>query len=277
MRIHWALGLFLAFAIPIRAQQAKDTPFVPLEVLSAKTIAVAVDWPAANWREKASVQADGENFLRGWKRYRVVRLSEGPDLIALVVVEPVGRTGGFWKRLAYALSLGAQAYALSAQNYEQCYGQAVGNQIDLTCTGYSPALTLAAAPPPPPPNYVLGGSILVFDGTFLRTRAPVPEPLMVAEADNHGNAPLIGAGKRMRRMIEENEKLQAGRMETINALLAKVHELSVASGLAPSEEPKCASRISTRIGADKNMLGHIERGDFQDVEGLFSQLCQQKP
>jgi hypothetical protein len=40
----------------------------------------------------------------------------------------------------------------------------------------------------------------------------------------------------MRRAIEENEKLQAGRMATVNALLAKIHELVPANGISQSEE-----------------------------------------
>jgi hypothetical protein len=272
MRIPLGLGLLFAFAISVNAQQPNSPPSVPLEVLNAKTIAIAVYWPDASWREKASVQADGENFLRRWKRYKVIRLSEKPDLIALVAVEPVGSAGGFWKRLAYALSIGAQAYARSVDNYEHCHGLANGDRVDVTCYGYSP--TPAAAPPPPPPSYVLSGSILLFDGRFLRTGDPVPEPLLVAEADNHGSAPLIGAGKRLRGMIEENEKLQVGRMATVNALLAKIHELATASGLSQPGEAACAEKISTRIGANKNMLARIEHGDFQDVGQLFRELCE---
>jgi hypothetical protein len=276
MRIPLGLGLLLAFAIPAGAQQSNGLPSVPLEVLSAKTIAVAVYWPDATWQDKVSVQADGENFLRRWKRYKVIRLSEGPDLIALVAVEPVGRTGGFWKSLAYALSVGAQAYAQSSQNYEQCQGQTSGDQVNITCYGYNPVP--ATPPPPPPPNYVLSGSILLFDGKFLRAGGPVPEPLLFAEADSRGSAPLIGAGKRLRRMIEESEKSQAGRMATVNALLAKIHELSVANGFPLSEEPGCAEKISTRIGADKNLLARVEHGDFQDIETLFRELCEvEKP
>ncbi len=178
----WLAFLFAVFALPVAARppqnHASAQAFVPFEVLQAKTIAVTVYWPDAGWRDKAEVQAEGENFLRHWKRYKVVRLSQGPDLIALVAVEPVGRSGGFWKTLAYALSVGAAAYARSAQNYEHCQGQISGSQVgngenyqvDTTCYGYNP--TPAAVPPPPPPNYVLSGPILLFDGKFLRTKAP---------------------------------------------------------------------------------------------------------
>jgi hypothetical protein len=270
------LGLVAIFTASLPAQQkpASD-PFVPLEVLNAKTIAVAVYWPGAGWKEKAEVQGDGENFLRHWKRYQVVRITQNPDLIALVNVEPVGRSGGYWRTLAYALAVGAQGFARSSENYEHCQGQMNSDQVNVTCYGY--ATSPSAPPPPPPPNYVLSGSIMLFDGGFLRTGSPVPEPLLFAEADDRGSAPLIGAGKRMRRMIEDNEKLLATRMATVNALLAKVHELAAAAGLAPSDEPGCAGKISTRIGADKNMLNRLERRDFSDVERLFSGLCAGTP
>jgi hypothetical protein len=272
MRIHWALGLILAFASPIKAQQTIRAPFVPFGVLDAKTIAVAVYWPNAGWKEKAEVQSDGENFLRKWHRYEVVQLSESPDLIALVTVEPVRRSGGFWRMLAYSLAVGAQAYARSAQNYEHCQGQINGDQINATCYGYNP--TPAAAPPPPPPNYVIGGSILVFDGKFLRADGPIPEPLLFAAADNHGSKPLIGAAKRLQQMIEQAEKVLPDRMAIVDALLAKIHELALTDGLQQSEEPGCADKISTRIGADKNMLARLAHLDLQDVGVLFGELCK---
>jgi hypothetical protein len=275
MRIHWALGLILAFASPIKSQQTTRAPFVPFDVLDAKTIAVAVYWPDAGWKDKADVQADGENFLRKWNRYKVVRLSESPDLIALVTVEPARQSGGFWKMLAYSLSVGAQAYARSAQNYEHCQGQINGDQINATCYGYNPTSTVA--PAPPPPNYVIGGSILVFDGKFLRGAGPIPEPLLFAAADNRGSRPLIGAAKRLRQMIEQAEKALPDRMGTVDALMAKIHEFSLASGLAQSEEPACDDRISTRIGADKNMLARVEQRNFQDVGALFEELCKSRP
>lgn len=262
--------------LPVAGQQSASLPvvtaFVPIDVTSAKTMAVAVYWPDAGWKEKAEVQADGESFLRKWKRYKVVRVSESPDLIALVTVEPVGRSGGFWRTLAYSLSVGAQAYARSAQNYETCNGQINGDQVSATCYGHNQPQ--AEAPAPAPPNFVLAGSILIFDGKFLHAGGPIPEPLLFASADNHGSRPLIGAAKRLRQMIEQAEKVLPDRMATVNALDAKIHELAIADGLPQPEELGCADKISKRIGADKNMLGRLEHRDFQDVEVLFNQLCK---
>ena len=143
-----------------------------------------------------------------------MRISESPDLIALVTVEPTSRSAGFWRTLAYAMAIGAQAYARSAQNYERCQGQANGGEINLTCYGYATGAP-SAPPPPPAPNYILGGTIMVFDGKFLRTGAPIPEPVMFAEADNRGNMPLIGAAKRMRQMVEQAQKVKPDRMAAV--------------------------------------------------------------
>jgi len=130
---------------------------------------------------------------------------------------------------------------------------------------------------PPPPNYVIAGSILVFDGKFLRAGGPIPEPLLFAVADHHGSKPLIGAANQLREMIEQAEKALPDRMRTEEALMAKIHEVSVANGLPQSEELACDDGISTRIGADKNMLGRIEQHNFQDVGALFEELCKKRP
>lgn len=270
--------VFLAlFAFPLAAQQASapksDAPYVPAEVLSAKTIAVSVYWPDASWRDKAEVQGDGEAFLRKWKRYKVVRVSQNPDLIAMVTVEPTTASGGFWAKLASALAVGAQAYAQSARNYEQCQGQASGGQVNINCYGYSTG-TASAPPPPRGPTYVLGGTILLFDGKFLRTGAPIPEPLMFAEAESRGRMPLIGAAKRMREMIEQATKLDPVRLAAANALIAKVHELAVASGLPQAEEQGCSQKIALEMHKSDAMLNRLERGDVSDVGKLYRDLCE---
>jgi hypothetical protein len=276
--MRWLLrlaALFTVVTFPATGQQSASPPagaaFVPMDVISAKTMAVAVYWPDAGWKDKAEVQADGERFLRRWKRYKVVRLSESPDLIALVTVEPVGEAGGFWRTLAYSLSVSAQAYARSSQNYEHCHGQINGNQLDTTCYGYNPPP--AATPAQAPPNFVLGGSILIFDGRFLRAGGPISEPLLFASADSHGSRPLIGAAKRLRQMIEQGATALPDRLATVDALIAKVHELFVVSKLPESEEAECSQKISQRIGTDPNMLGRVEQRDFGDVEKLFPVIC----
>lgn len=75
-------------------------------------------------------------------------------------------------------------------------------------------------------------------------------------------------------MIEQADKALPDRMRTVEALMAKIHELSLASGLAQSEEPACDDRIATRIGADKKMVARFEQRNFQDVGALFEELCK---
>jgi predicted hydrocarbon binding protein len=74
--------------------------------------------------------------------------------------------------------------------------------------------------------------------------------------------------------FEQNADIVHERMATVNALVAKVHELSVASQLPESDEPACAQKISQQIGANSEMLAHLEQRDFSDVETLFGQLCE---
>ena len=69
------------------------------------------------------------------------------------------------------------------------------------------------APGPLLPSTVFTGSILVFDGEDLRAwrqtkyEAEMPHPIMVAFAADHGgSAPLIGAGKTLRKMIDTAAK-----------------------------------------------------------------------
>jgi hypothetical protein len=119
---------------------------------------------------------------------------------------------------------------------------------------------------------VLAGSILIFDGKFLRAGGPIPEPLLFADADNHGSRPLIGAAKRLR-MIEQGPQVFPDRMATVNALNAKIHELAVANKLSDSEEAECNLKMSQQIGANRDMLGSVERLDFTDVERLFPAVC----
>jgi hypothetical protein len=265
-----ALAVISTTTVSSHEKPAADV-YVPLEILRAQTIAVAVYGPDAGWKDKAEVQAEGEGFLRHWKRYRVVRMTESPDIIALVNVEPVGRTGGYWRTLAYALAVGAQAFARSSQNYETCNGQINGDQVNATCYSHNSAPD--TPPPPPPPNYVLSGSIMLFDGAFLRTGAPIPEPSLFANAGRRGYRPLIGAAKYLRATIEQGDRLLAGRMATVDALLAKVHQLAVAEHLSPADEAACNDKISRQIGSNKDTVARVERRDFTDVEKLFPEMC----
>jgi hypothetical protein len=269
------LAALLLVASTGQQRTTVDVPFVPAQILTAKTISVVVYWPDAGWRDKADVQGDGESFLKHWGRYKVVRTSESPDLIAVVTVEPVKRSGGFWRALAYGLAVGAEAYARSAQNYQRCSGQTDGEQFSATCygSGYVPPPPSA----PPAPQYVLNGSILVFDGNFLRTGAPIPEPLLFANSDGKGSAPLIGAAKQLQKMIDRAASVEGSRMDTVNAFEAKIHELAAASHLPATEQAECIQKISVQIGQDHAKLARLEKRDFSDTETLFKGLCAPRP
>jgi hypothetical protein len=64
------------------------------------------------------------------------------------------------------------------------------------------------------------------------------------------------------------------RMATVNILVTKVHELSVAGQLPESDEPPCAQKIAEQFRANGEMLARLERRDFSDVERLFGQFCE---
>ena len=74
--------------------------------------------------------------------------------------------------------------------------------------------------------------------------------------------------------FEQTADIVHERMATVNALMTKVHELSVANQLPGSEEPACAQKISQQIGAHSEMVARLEQRDFGDVERLFVQLCE---
>ena len=113
----------------------------------------------------------------------------------------------------------------ASQAGEHCSAQSYGTLATADChtTPAPPALT---------PGVVLRGSILLFDGGdfrewakavsydhYLRTGQSVPfmtalkdsgvslpKPIMSALADGRGSRPLIGAGKKLRKMIDEATK-----------------------------------------------------------------------
>jgi len=74
--------------------------------------------------------------------------------------------------------------------------------------------------------------------------------------------------------FEQNADIVHERMARVNALVAKVHELSVASGLPEAEGPACEQKITKQIGANSEMLARLEERDFSDVEKLFGQFCK---
>jgi len=280
--LFWLAFLFAAFALPVAAQRHSPQPFVPLGVLQARTIAVAVYWPDGTPSATHEVQAEGEQFLRQWNRFLVVPVLAKPDLVALVTVSPMSRGAGFWRMLGYSLAVGAVQMAASRQNYENCQAEViaspqVGNtrnfHVDSSCYGYAYAAQPQAVPPPPGPSYVLSGSILLFDGGFLKTNGPIPEPLLFAQADNHGSKPLIGAAKRLQKEIDDSAKLLAQRMATVNSLMARIHVLAASQNLSAGEEQACDAVISQQIGSDPQMRARLEHGKFADTDRFFSALC----
>jgi len=64
------------------------------------------------------------------------------------------------------------------------------------------------------------------------------------------------------------------RMSTVNVLVAKVHDLSVADRLPESDEAACTQKIAEQLRANSEMLARLERRDFTDVERLFRQFCE---
>lgn len=278
----WLAFLFAVFALPAAAQRSSLQTFVPLDVLQARTIAVAVYWPDGTPSATQEVQAEGEQFLRQWNRFLVVPVVAKPDLVALVTVSSVSRGAGFWRMLGYSLAVGAVQMAASQRNYENCEAEVsaspqVGNtknfHVDSSCYGYAYAPQQQAVPPPPGPSYVLSGSILLFDGGFLKTNGPIPEPLLFAQADNHGRKPLIGAAKRLQKEIDDSAKSLAQRMTTVNSLMARIHVLAAGQNLSASEEQACDAVISQQIGSDPQMRARLERGKFEDTDRIFSSLC----
>lgn len=263
------------------AHENSKLPLVPLPVLQAKTIAVVVYWPNSAQSDRSEVQSEGEQFIRQWNRYAVVPVDAKPDLVALVTVSPVMRGPGFWRMLAYSLAASASQLSASQQNYEHCQAQVsrfgTGNSqtydVDSSCYGYAPQPQARQLPPPPAPSEVLSGSILLFDGGFLKTNGPIPEPLLFAQADNHGSEPLIGAAKRLRKEIDGSTKLLAQRMAAVNLLMERIHVLAASQNLTPNEEQACDAVVAQQIGGNPQMRTRLEERKLDDTDRLFSALC----
>lgn len=280
MLSHLVLTLAISASSLFAAHGNPKSQFVPLPVLQAKTIAVAVYWPNGTPSVKGEVQAEGEQFIRQWNRYLVVAVDAKPDLVALVTVSPVRQGAGFWRMLAYSLAVGASQFAASQQNYEHCRSEITGfgsgnfrtYNMDSSCYGYAPQAA-RELPPPPGPRSVLSGSILLFDGGFLKTNGPIPEPLLFAQANNHGSEPLISAAKRLQKEIDDSTKLLAARMAVVNSLAARIHVLAAGQNLTANEEQACDMSISQQIGSNPQMRSRLEQGKFDDTDRLFSALC----
>jgi hypothetical protein len=176
---------------------AEPTQIVPPQVIFAKTIAVRVYYPSGAIPDVNEVKLEAEQFLRKWHRYEVIENAEKADLTVEVAVEPLRVEPTFWQRVAWGMA--------ASQAGAHCSTQFYGNQAYTNC--YT-----TPAPAPLMPAVVLNGSILLFDGNDLRKwkdagpDGPTPEPIMAALADGHGSRPLIGAGKKLRKMIDEATK-----------------------------------------------------------------------
>lgn len=235
------LGLLLVcmFALPLHAQQPQ-TIFpaqIPERILAAKTVALVVSWPEGSWQERLEIQGDGQDFLRKWKRYKVVEDSmiqeqfhgipginvPRPELVAVVVVKPLAWRASTGRSFLAGLFAGMQAFGAAQPIQTYCSGTetAIGDgqhaSLSADCTSYVPPASASSPVQPVWPSYVYGGSIVIFDGpefdTYasriaLTSAAPIatPEPLLVALADDHGSEPLLRAAKRLRKAIDTAEK-----------------------------------------------------------------------
>jgi hypothetical protein len=215
-----------------------------------------VSWPEGSWHDRLEIQADGQDFLRKWKRYHVVEDStvweqfhglQGvstppPDLVAVVVVKPLAWRPSAGRGFLAALFAGMQTMGAAQPIQTYCSGTAtaIGDgmhaSVSANCTTYAPLLEQAPVVQSVWPSYVYGGSILVFDGLqfdnyeLLVREAqdnearylhggqlvgsngariadqPMPNPVLVALADDRGSTPLLTAAKRLRKAIETAEK-----------------------------------------------------------------------
>ncbi len=159
-----------------------------------------VYYPNGQAADVNEVRDEAEHFLKKWNRYEVVRDPQTTDIAVFVMVEPMTVYPGFWQRVSWGMA--------ASQTGTHCNAQAYGD------TAYANCYT-TPAPAPLMPGQVLRGTILLYDADDLRKwhatgdpNAPMPAPILVALADGHGRKPLIGAGKKLRKMIDEASKQQ---------------------------------------------------------------------
>jgi hypothetical protein len=173
--------------------QQAPSQIVPSTVLNAKTVIARVWWPDATRADQNGIQAEAEHFLNKWKRYRVVRDIAQADLAVLVVIEPMTVQPSFWSKLAWGIA---------ASTAGSCYGETFSDgQVLANCYQF--------VPPPPLPTTILAGSILVYDAAQLRAHqidGMDVQPIMISFAEKRGRAPLVGAGKKLRKEIDQASK-----------------------------------------------------------------------
>lgn len=204
MRLLLGALLFVA-AYAVSAQQPKDT--IPEKIKSAKTVVLGVYWPEADPRDKMEVQHEGEEFIKKWGRFRLVQDIEKADIAAIIVVRPTEVQPGFWQHLAAAYAAQGQTYCnTNAQNY--------GGMVQAQTTCYTYSGNQAAAQQALLPTTVLGGSILVLDADDVKKDMAAgltlftgnSRPLLASFAEAKGYAPLRGAAKRLKKLIESAYK-----------------------------------------------------------------------
>lgn len=187
----------LLFVGTLAAQQ--PTERVPPQVLSAKSMLTYVYWPDGAVADVNAVRYDADRFVTKWKRYQLSVDVAKADLVAYVIVKPMTVYPGFWQRLGWGLA--------ASQAGTHCAGQSYGNNVQLNCYD-------TPVPPPLMPSTLLAGSILIFDGDAIRTwiSSPpdtlLPAPIMAELAKPKGSEPLLGAAKRLRKMIDTAAKIK---------------------------------------------------------------------
>jgi len=207
--MRWMILIFAVSCFATAQQQASQS--VPEKMLSGRTIAIRVDWPTAQLGEKMEVQGEAEHFLKKWKRYEVVPAIEHADLAALVVVQPVSLPPNIWARMLWGLA--------ASQAGSSCSGEMTATQSGNQVTGQMYANCYDRPAPPPLTAYtVLSGGILVFDAADLRKwwasgarDEDIPAPLMAQTAGTDGGKPLIGAAKKLRKVIDAAAREQSSK------------------------------------------------------------------
>jgi hypothetical protein len=193
--------LVLILAVLVGAAAAQVAQVVPQRVLAAKAAVAEVYWPSGNPANVREVKYEAEHFLKKWKRFEVAHDIGQADIVVFVLVEPMTVYPGFWQRVAWGVA--------ASQAGTHCSGQVQdGGAISANC--YT-----TPAPAPLMPSTVLTGSILIYDAGDLRTWIDAhmpdnakPQPIMVAFGEGNGSKPLLTAGKKLRKMIDEAAKRQ---------------------------------------------------------------------
>ena len=207
----------LAMLISTIALGADAIQVVPLQVVTAKAILPFVYYPDGAAPDVNEVRWEADQFLTKWHRYEVTYDLATADIIAFIAVEPITTYPGFWQRVSWGMA--------TSQAGEHCTAQSYGTTATADCYTVQP-------PPALTPGIILRGSILIFDGYDFKQWAsevvhqhsvttgrreslmiamrddsiPLPHPIMSALANGRGSRPLIGAGKKLRKMIDEATK-----------------------------------------------------------------------